>query len=144
MVVSRVAREKPIDDHGFAIARGTIEEQIGHAGLTRVRQQVTELGQDLLGAGVANPARPTDAFDALIIGESQGPLGRLAQRVDLRHRVPPDHQTVQSPLCRPARGTQSQCRDRRAGAVWPRRVSAVAGLYGGPLWSHGPPLLRWL
>jgi hypothetical protein len=78
IIVSWVASEKPIDDHGFAIAGSPIEEQIGHAGLTRISQQVPQLHQDLLGTGVTNPTRPTDPFNALVIGEPQGLLGRLA------------------------------------------------------------------
>ena len=46
VVVSRVASDEPVDDHGFAIAGGAVEEQIGHAGLTGVSQQVIELRQD--------------------------------------------------------------------------------------------------
>src|SRR5712691_11194105 len=117
MVVSRVASEKPIDDHGFAIASDAVEEQIGHARLTRVSQQVTQLRQEILGAGVTNPTRPTNPFDALVIGEPQGLLGRLVQMVGLHHRAPPGHQTVQYPPCRAAAACK-RCR-------WPLRRAAL-------------------
>ena len=104
-----MAPDEAVDDHGFAVTGGAVEQQVGHPRLVRVGEQVVEFGQDVLSASVADPTGAADPFNPLVIGEQQGRLGGLAQMIDLSHRAPPGRQTVQYRPRRPVRVARMRC-----------------------------------
>src|SRR5437870_7630151 len=67
-----MAPDEAVDDHGFAVTGGAVEQQVGHPRLVRVGEQVVEFGQDVLSASVADPTGAADPFNPLVIGEQQG------------------------------------------------------------------------
>ena len=105
IVGRRVLLAKTLHQHGFPIVGLADDQQVGHAVRLRVGQQVLELVEDGLGAGIADPARGSNAFNPLRVRQREQLGGHFVQvrsRVS-HHSYHPCHRTagcsaIQEPL----------------------------------------------